>query len=81
MSSKKWTEIGSIRMSQKGKLYIKLDSVEGLEDGVALQIEKPEDKIKRLHELGYIKDEDLEKRLEQIPSWLKYQIVLPPKQD
>ena len=77
----KWKEIGSIRMSQKGKLYIKLDDVEGLENGIALQINKPEDKIRRLHELGYIKDEDLEKRLEQIPEWLKYEITMPPKQD
>jgi hypothetical protein len=51
------------------------------QDGIALQIEKPADKINKLAGLGFIKEEDLEKRLAQIPEWLKYEITLPPQND
>lgn len=62
----------------KGKLYIKIDDISTLEDGVTLQIEKPQDKIEKLNKLGHIKDEDVERRLESIPEWLKYEITQPP---
>lgn len=51
------------------------------EKGLSLQIEKPQDKIRRLAELGYIEDEDLESRLESIPEYIKYEISLPPQKD
>lgn len=47
--------------------------------GLSLQIEKPEDKINRLCELGYIDEADLESRLEQVPDYIKYEISLPPQ--
>lgn len=47
--------------------------------GISLQIEKPEDKIRKLASLGYIEEGDLESRLDSIPEWLKYEIVLPPQ--
>ena len=49
--------------------------------GISLQIEKPVDKLKRLNELGFIKDADLEKRIEQVPDYIKYEISLPPQKD
>lgn len=48
------------------------------EKGLSLQIEKPQDKIRRLAELGYIEEDDLERRLESIPEYIKYEISLPP---
>lgn len=79
-----WKEIGSIRMGQPkngkpGKLYIKIEDASELKDGVALQIEKPQEKLHRLHELGHLTDEQLADRLERTPDWLKYTITLPPQ--
>ena len=47
-------------------------------DGIALQIEKPADSLRRLCELGHIEEDALEGRIEAIPEWLKYEITLPP---
>ena len=49
--------------------------------GITLQIEKPVDKLNRLNELGFIKDADHERRIEQVPDYIKYEISLPPKKD
>ena len=43
-------------------------------NGLSLQIEKPQDKVNRLCELGYIEESDLEKRLDSIPDYIKYEI-------
>ena len=45
-------------------------------NGLSLQIEKPQDEVRRLAELGYIEEEDLEKRLGNIPDYIKYNIKL-----
>ena len=95
-----WTQVGSIRKSEKGKLYIKFHankegdsySSKNLKElasaienagqkGLSLQIEKPQDKIMRLAELGYIEEDKVEARLEQIPDYIRYEISLPPQDD
>ena len=43
-------------------------------DGLPLQFDTPQSEIRRLTELGYIKEEDVEKRLDSIPSYIKYKI-------
>ena len=43
--------------------------------GVSLQIEKPQDKIKKLADLGYIEEDQVEKRLASIPDYIKYEIA------
>ena len=89
-------QVGTIRKSQAGKLYIKFHAVQekdgkysaknlrnladALEkadekDGIALQIEKPQDKIMRLAELGYIDEDKVEARLASIPDYIKYEIT------
>lgn len=80
-TKKQWKNVGSIRESKKGKLYIMLDDVSTLTDGIALQIEKPEVKLRRLHELGYLTDDQLEERLEKVPKFIKYEISQPPEND
>lgn len=61
------------------------DLISALKDpghyGISLQIEKPEAKIRRLAELGYLEEDKIEQRLNNIPDWLKYEISLPPKRD
>lgn len=46
------------------------------EFGISLQIEKPEVGLRRLNELGYISDENLVKRIEATPDFIKYNIQL-----
>ncbi|MDX1373730.1 MAG: hypothetical protein R3321_14750 [Nitrososphaeraceae archaeon] len=48
------------------------------EKGLSLMIEKPEDQILRLAELGYIEEKDIEDRLSSIPAWKKYIIKIGP---
>jgi len=96
---KPWKQVGTIRQSEEGKLYIKLHGSNnkegkfdksGLSDliaaldsaddkGIALQIEKPQDKINRLCSLGFIEEGDLERRLNAVPAYIKYEISLPPQ--
>lgn len=49
--------------------------------GVSLQIEKPQDKVRKLAKLGYIEEDQLENRLNSIPDYIKYEIQLPPQND
>lgn len=49
------------------------------EKGITLQIEKPENEIRRLAELGFIDEDKVESRIESIPAWKKYIIKLPPQ--
>lgn len=96
-----WTQVGTIRKSDEGRLYIKFHankekggnySAKNLKEladaiassgqkGLSLQIEKPQDKIMRLAELGFIDEDKIESRLEQIPDYIKYEISLPPQND
>jgi len=76
--NEKWKKIGQILKSKKGNLYIKFEDVSTLNDGDTIMIEKPEVEINRLHELGYIKDEELEGRLENIPDFVKYNLNQGP---
>jgi len=46
------------------------------EYGLSLQIEKPEVGLRRLAELGYIEEDALQKRIEAIPSFVKYHVKL-----
>lgn len=55
------------------------NALEEAENGVSLQIEKPQDKIRKLASLGYIDEDDLESRLDAVPDYIKYEITLPPQ--
>lgn len=45
--------------------------------GLALQIQKPQDRIMSLYESGWIKsEEELESRMEAIPDYIKYEVTL-----
>lgn len=101
MAKKEWTQVGTIRQAESGKLYIKFHGqndkngnfstkclsvlAEALEKagkkGLALQIEKPQDKIYRLNELGYIDDDQVEARIDAIPDYIRYEVTLAPQDD
>lgn len=52
------------------------EALNGSDNGLNLSIEKPADEIKRMAELGFIDDAEVEKRMANIPEWKKYIIKL-----
>lgn len=76
MAKKEWIQTGSIRLGKTGKLYLKIDTIKGLTDGCTLFINTPEENLERLHQNGAIDAEKLEKRIENVPDWLKYELTL-----
>lgn len=87
--SKAWPKIGSVRKNDYGS-YIKLeDNVQILVDGEPVELNEkrvcrlqdPVKEVERMIENGIIKEGDAESRLskaQEVSSWLKYEIVLPP---
>lgn len=47
--------------------------------GLSLSIEKPDIEPTRLCELGYIDEDEKEKRIDAIPEWKKYTVKLVQK--
>lgn len=87
-----WPILGTIRKNDNGS-YIKFnDDVTILVDGDPIDMNKsrtaslqsPVDKTERLIKAGFIKEEDVEssrEKAQDINSWLKYEIVIPPPKD
>lgn len=69
-SSGNWTENAS------GLKKLAEAILSGTETGLNLSIDKPEDEIRRFLDLGHIDDAEAEKRIANIPEWLKYKIKL-----
>lgn len=74
----KWQNIGTLRKNEAGKLYIKFDQDVTITKGSVLQLQKPDEAIKRLAELGFLDEAKAKARLEAIPEYIKYNVVLPP---
>lgn len=68
---KKYSDIAEIRQGDYG-LYIKVTKDINLKEGDNVYLDKPEDKIAKLVELGFIDEEEAEKRLSKVPDWKKY---------
>jgi len=47
--------------------------------GINLQLEKPQVKLHRLLELGFIDDAEFQKRLERVPEYIRQEVTLPPQ--
>lgn len=74
----KWQNVGTLRKNKDGKLYLKFDQEVTLAKGAVLQLQKPDEAVKRLMELGYLDEEKGATRLAAIPEYVKYNVVLPP---
>ena len=81
MAKKKWLNIGSVRKSEKGGFYLKVDEDVTLKAGMSLQLEKPADAIDRLCDLGYIESDVAEERKAKVPDYIKFDVKLPPARD
>lgn len=74
----KYLEFASIRQGKEesgGGLYIKVEQDVTLKSGETVYIDTPQAKIEKLVELGFIKEDEAETRLEKIPDYIKYKLT------
>lgn len=50
-----------------------------LRSGDKLQLQKPIEELDRLVELGFIDEDERDRRAEKIPDFVLYHVVLPPQ--
>lgn len=73
-----WRQVGSLKESKTpGQHYITLS--ESLPAGAILRLEDPRESIDRLVTLGKMDSERAEEIKAKIPSYVKYNLVLPPQ--
>jgi len=86
---KGWPRIGSLRKSEDGTSYIKLEAnVEILVDGVKIplndkktvRLECPRKNVESMRDRGYITEQQAGERLEKLAemTWLRYDLIAPP---
>jgi hypothetical protein len=85
MANKRYIKLGAIMKGKEGGLYIKLDdnidtlNVNGeLVKGKFINLEKPEAKYKRMLEAGVMEEAEYEEKVNKIPDFVKYEVVIPP---
>lgn len=72
----KWNKIGSLRKSEKGSLYLKIDSDASLKKGQSLQLMDPRKSIDRAVENGKMTSDQAEERKAKIPEYVRYEAFL-----
>ena len=70
----KWTNVGSIRKSKDGKLYIKVATDVTLKKDSALQIQDPRKKLDESVTAGRLTPEKAEEMKNKIPDYIRYDI-------
>ncbi len=76
----KWNKVGSLRKSQKGGLYIKLDADVTLTKGTSLSLQDPRKSIQGLADQGKITSDQASERLSKLPEYIKYDVFLVEEQ-
>lgn len=74
-----WKKVGSLRKSDKGDFYIKIDDTVTLEKGQSIQVQDPRKRIKTAVEAGKLSKEVGEEMLGKIKEYIRYELVIPPK--
>ncbi len=72
----KWNKVGAIKKSQKGSLYIDVQSAVELKMGQRLQLQNPRESIDRLVKSGKLEEAVGEERKAKIPEFVKYDVFL-----
>lgn len=70
----KWNKVGSLRRSQKGSLYIKLDADVNLKKGQSLQLTDPRKSLDQAVAAGRMSADRAEEIKEKIPDYVRYDI-------
>jgi hypothetical protein len=76
-----WLNVGEILVSKKNSLYVKIKQDVTLPAGTQLMIQDPRVKVQEAVDAGRLTEEQGEERLAKIPSFVKYNLVLPPAKD
>lgn len=78
MSKPKWQRVGSMLASKnkEGSYYIKVEA--DIPAGSILQMEKPREAIEKMVERGIITQEEADERINKVPDFVKFNLVLPP---
>ena len=78
MANKQWKQIGSINESKKGKFYIRLTEEVSLGPDTNVMLQDPRTELDASVEAGRISAEKAEEIKAKIPSFVIYNLVLPP---
>lgn len=80
MADSAWKKIGSLRKSQKGSNYLKIDSDTNLKKGDVVQLQDPRKSLDAAVAAGRMSAEKAEEIKGKIPEYVRYDLVLaPPK--
>lgn len=79
MANDKWLQVGTIRKSKDGKLYMKLSEDVDLKKDDVLQIQDPRKRLDMFAETGKITAEVAAERKAKIPEYIRHEVILPPK--
>lgn len=71
----KWTQIGSLRKSKKGGLYIKVDADVSLKKDAALQLQDPRKKLDEAVAAGRMEQGEADEKKAKIPDYIRYNVV------
>lgn len=74
----KWLNVGSLRKSQKGEFYIKINENVSLNKGDVIQVQDPRKKLKDSVTAGRLSEEKAAEYAAKIPEYVRYDLVLPP---
>ena len=78
MANTAWKKLGSLRKSQKGSLYIKLDEDISLKKGQSVQLKDPRKSLDAAVEAGRMSSEKAEEMKAKIPEYIRYDLILAP---
>lgn len=70
----KWNKVGSLRKSQKGSLYIKVDADVTLKKGQSLQLTDPRKSLDQSVASGRLTQEKADSIREKIPDYIRYDV-------
>jgi sulfite reductase beta subunit-like hemoprotein len=79
--SSAWKKIGSLRKSQKGSNYLKIDNDVTLKKGDVVQLQDPRKSLDAAVAAGRMDSEKAEGIKAKIPEYIKYDLVLAPATD
>lgn len=71
-----WKKLGSLRKSQKGGLYIKMDEDVTLKKGQSIQLTDPRKSLDKAVEAGRMSGEKAEGIKAKIPDYIRYDLHL-----
>lgn len=78
MADNKWKKVGTLRKSEKGKLYLKFDEDVTLRKEDALFLQDPRKSLDESVAAGRLQEEKAEEIRAKLPAWLKYDIIRAP---